>query len=380
MDKKTGLVVFTGVTGETKPEARLNRGLIANTIDILEKTKSISDIDKQVLVTNSNELQELEASRFPKLAVEKSSEDFHFGESLYEVINGFGFDAVLYVGGGSAPLLKEADFRKLAGFLVSHPESSISNNFYSSDMIGFRPAERLLDLEIPKRDNELGWLTRDGGLTPYELERSARTQLDMDSPIDLLPLKLSDDIEGELAEYVSSLDWGNPRIKELTEQFTDQDSRLVLFGRVGAKTFSYLEENAACHVDVFSEGRGSYSGEVEGLKPSIGGSLLERGGPEELIELLTDQGTGLFLDTRVLFDYMGKWPSPEDRFSSDLMEPTKIDTPYLKRLTRVALESDTPVVLGGHSILSGSLYLLTDLSWKLSEPKSVNVRPKIFEL
>lgn len=380
MNKKTGLIIFTGVGGDSRSEIKLNKGLEANTIDLLDKTKSISAIDRQVLVTNSARLQNLQDSRFPGLSIRGSGMDFHFGESLYKVIDDFDFDRVLYAGGGSAVLFERDDFRKLVEFLKSNPESSIANNFYSTDMIGFTPADRLLGLNCPKVDNELGWLTRDGNLTPYELARSAKTLLDLDSPVDMLPLKLGGETGEELEGYISSLSWSNTRIKEILKQFTDKDSRLVIFGRIGAKTFSYLEKNAACHIDVYSEGRGSYSRVNNGTISSVGGSLLENRGPEEMIALLTDQGTGLFFDTRIFFDYLGNWPPPEERFSSDLMEPERIDTPYLRKLTRAAMESDKPVVLGGHSILSGSLYLLTDIAWGISEPKSVNVCPRSYKL
>ncbi len=379
--RKCGLIVTTGVEGDLEVEEKLNRGLEENTLDILDQTEGLSRLDSRILITNSKRLLDTAKSLYSDLEVRKSGKNFHFGENLYEAIEEFDLEEVLYVGGGSATLLGREELSGLVEFLRGHEDSSISNNFYSADLLGFTPATPLLETKPPEKDNELGWLTRDAGLTPYELDRSARTLLDLDSPVDLLPLKLSGRTGPKLSEYVEALDWGQTRIKEILPQFTDENSRIVIYGRVGASTFSQLESEAACHINLFSEGRGSYSElGTGGSIPALCGHLLRDLGPEGLIARLTDQGTGLFLDTRVLFDYLGQWPSRPERFSSDLLEPEEIKTTYLRKLTEAARESDKPVVLGGHSIVSGALYLLSKEAWNLSAPKSTNVRPINYKL
>jgi hypothetical protein len=45
------------------------------------------------------------------------------------------------------------------------------------------------------------------------------------------------------------------------------------------------------------------------------------------------------------------WPSPEDRFASDLLLPDRILDPWLKALTRSALDAPIPILLGGHSLV-----------------------------
>lgn len=379
--KKCGLIVTTGVKGDSKVEEILNRGLEENTLDILDRTKDLPRLDSRTLITNSKRLLDKSKSLYPELEIRQSGENFHFGKNLYGTIQQLGLEEVLYVGGGSATLLGREEFRSLIDFLKSHEESSISNNFYSADLIGCTPATRLLETTPPEKDNELGWLTRNAGLTPYELDRSASTLLDLDSPVDLLPLKLSGQTGSNLSDYVEVLDWGETRIKEILPQFTDENSRIVIYGRASASTFSQLESEAACHINLYSEGRGSSSDiGTAGSIPALGGHLLKNLGPKGLIERLTDQGTGLFLDTRVLFDYLGQWPSRPERFSSDLLEPDEIKTTYLRKLTEAARDSDKPVVLGGHSIVSGTLYLLSKEAWDLSKPKSTNVRPRNYKL
>lgn len=381
MSKPITLIIATGVYGESRPEEILNRGLEANTLDILDQTKSASSIQRQVLMTNSNRLQNLDKSMYSKLSVRETTEDFHFGESLFDEINRHELEKVFYLGGGSGPLFRKKDFKKVFKFVENHSERSISNNFYSTDMIGLSSASRLLDFNPPEKDNELGWLSRDAGLTPYELKRNAKTQLDMDSPVDLLSIKLGGIPRGKLSEHVSTLDWGKTRLREILPQFTDQSCRLVIVGRIGASTWSHLEREAACQIDVYSEGRGSGARREEnGLPTSLVGSLFEDKGPEEFIKHLTAGSTGLFLDTRVLMDYFGEWPSRADRFSSDLLEPQGVDTPYLKELTEAALKATKPVILGGHSMVSGALYLFSDVSWRLTEPESINIRPETYRL
>jgi len=378
--KKCGLIVTTGVEGNSTVEEKLNRGLEENTLDILDQTKDLPMLDSRTLITNSTRLLDTTKSLYPDLEVRQSGKNFHFGESLYGTIEQLDLEGVLYVGGGSATLLGRKEFSSLVEFLLTHEESSISNNFYSADLLGCTPAARLLETTPPEKDNELGWLTREANLTPYELERSARSQLDIDSPVDLLPLKFSDQTGPRLTEFVDTLEWGKTGIKEILSQFTDQESRIVIYGRIGASTFSELENNAACHINAYSEGRGNYSSIETGSSiSSLAGHLLETLGPKGLIERLTNQGTGLFLDTRVLFDYQGQWPSRPERFSSDLLEPDEIKTTYLRKLTEAARDADKPVVLGGHSILSGALYLLSKEAWNLSVSKSTNVRPRNYK-
>lgn len=381
MNESITLILATGVYGDSPPEVVLNRGLEANTVDILNRTKSLSSIQRRVLFTNSPRLVKLDGSKYSGLSIRKTTRDFHFGERLFNEIDHYNLSKVLYLGGGSGVLFTEEDFEELVNFIQDRSGRSISNNFYSTDMIGLTSASRLLDFPPPEQDNGLGWLSRDAGLTPYEIRRSAKTQLDLDTPVDLLSLKLSEATDGELSRHLSSLAWENTRIREILPQFTDQNCKLIIMGRIGASTWSHLEREAACQIDVYSEGRGSSGRMREGESPSsMVGRLFEDKGPEQFIRDFTAQGTGLFFDTRVLFDYFGEWPSRADRFSSDLLNPEGVDTPYLKDLTRAALTSTDPVVLGGHSMVSGSLYLFSDVCWRLTEPKSVNIRPKTYRL
>lgn len=381
MNEGVTFVVATGVQGDSLPERALNRGLEANTLDLLEVTDSVSDIDGRILITNSDRLIELSAAEYPDVVIERSTSDFHFGRSLFEAIRRYEIENLFYAGGGSGTLFDKKDFEKIVSFLVRSSGKMLANNFYSADMIGISPAQEILKLDPPERDNDLGWLARDAGFEPYEMTRSAKSQLDLDTPADLIPLKLSGRADGRLKNHLSTVNSESTRIQDVLPQLTDQNSRLVIGGRLGASTWSYLEKNAACQIDVISEGRGSYNGDRKKVTRSYWlGKILQERGPETLISSLGEKGTGLFIDSRVLFDFLGKWPSRKDRFSSDLLDPSGIEVEYLRDLTRAAGDYPKPVILGGHSMISGSLYLLTDAAWEITEPESVNIRPEAFSL
>lgn len=383
MNEGVTLVVATGVKGNSGPERDLNRALEANTMDLLEKADPVSGLDRQILITNSDHLIDSCTSINPGIFVKKSAGNFHFGEFLFDVIKTYDIENLFYIGGGSGPLLARKDLERVVTFLIESSDVLLANNFYSADMIGLSPARDILKLDPPEKDNELGWLAREAGLKPHEMTRSAKTQLDIDTPADLIPLKLSGRAHGRLKDHLSKLSSDNTRIREILPKFADQKSRIVIAGRLGASTWSYLEKNAACQIDVISEGRGNYAVDGNGNRDSGSlwlGKTLQDLGPERFIRCFGEKGSGLFLDTRVLFDFMGDWPSRKDRFSSDMLNPSEIEENYLRVLTKAACEYSKPVVFGGHSMVSGSLYLLTDAAWRLTEPESVNIRPETFKL
>ncbi|HZP26437.1 MAG TPA: hypothetical protein VFB90_05255, partial [Dehalococcoidia bacterium] len=66
----------------------------------------------------------------------------------------------------------------------------------------------------------------------------------------------------------------------------------------------------------------------------------------------------------VLLTHRGDLPGAEDRFLSDLGRWQDIDEPFLREFTRAACESDLPVLLGGHSLVSGGLMLLAEHAWQ----------------
>ena len=84
-------------------------------------------------------------------------------------------------------------------------------------------------------------------------------------------------------------------------------------------------------------------------------------------ETLAELGDGSFIDTRVILAHKRIEVSREDRFLSDLGRWQDIRDPFLRDFPRAALEAPIPVLLGGHSLMSGGLMALNEYAWKLSE-------------
>jgi hypothetical protein len=71
----------------------------------------------------------------------------------------------------------------------------------------------------------------------------------------------------------------------------------------------------------------------------------------------------VFLDNRVIFAHRGEWPTAVDRFCSDLRQPAKVTDPFVRALTEAAMAAPVPVIMGGHSLVSGGMYALIEAAW-----------------
>jgi hypothetical protein len=87
--------------------------------------------------------------------------------------------------------------------------------------------------------------------------------------------------------------------------------------------------------------------------------------PEAVASALAPQADAAIIDTRLLLATRllrrrRTWPSAEDRFASDLLQPDIVADPWLRELTRSAADSGLPILLGGPSLIDwGVRQLLT---------------------
>jgi hypothetical protein len=127
-----------------------------------------------------------------------------------------------------------------------------------------------------------------------------------------------------------------------------------------------LRRRRPCQARVFSEERGlKASGREErGEGRSLLGFLLEEVGPERFFRTLSKLADLALIDSRVLFAHMRKWPTAQDRFLSDLLRAEEVQDPEIREFTAAAREAPIPVILGGHSLVSGGLYALVELAWQ----------------
>ena len=89
------------------------------------------------------------------------------------------------------------------------------------------------------------------------------------------------------------------------------------------------------------------------------GRFIEELGYEEFFRFW-EKLPGAVLDSRVLFEHF-RWRLPaSERFASDLGRLDLITHPGLREFTQAALAAPIPVLLGGHSLVTGGLWALID--------------------
>ena len=373
------LVVFLGDLGTTPIETIVATARRAAALDSIEDALASGAFERAILATDQSCDQDLP----PGLELDLDDGPFHFGARLSDLIRRHALDAVVYLGGGSVPLFRADDFRELAGSLTR--DIALTNNSFSSDLAAFPVSEGVLDAIAPlERDNALARaLEENAGLAVGELPRTIETQMDIDSPSDLAVLALTGEGGPRLREYLRSLQsdaqptgqaLSLPAYQRVLPLFTNREAQIIVAGRVGSHSWRYLERETACRVRLFAEERGLESDgrALTGTPRSLLGFFIEAAGVDGFFEVLPKLGDGAFIDTRVLLAHFGIAAKRDDRFLSDLGHWSQISDPFLRDFTRAAVEARIPVLLGGHSLMSGGLMALNEFAWRQHEAQHVN--------
>ena len=382
MPESPALVIFYGGRGDSPAERTVDDARLAAALDLaaaaslggsgLSLTGERGGVERIILVTDEPDL----AVDVPGLEVDSSAEPFHFGQRLADVVRRRQLDSVIYAGAGSVPLFAADDFREVVSRLTRGV--IVTNNSFSSDLVAFPANERALAaVERVERDNALARAFNEAGLPVDELPRTVATQMDIDSPSDLLVLALTGDGGPRLRRHIAGLAPNTAAYQRTLPLFTDRASQIVVAGRVGSHSWAYLERETACRVRLFAEERGMEAdGRAQagpdgppsgGAARSLLGFFLESVGLDRFFQTLSELGDAAFIDTRVLLGHKRIAASREDRFLSDLGEANAISDPFLRDFTRSALAAPLPVLLGGHSLMSGGLMALNEYAWALSE-------------
>jgi hypothetical protein len=369
---KVSLVIMTGSSERSEVERMVSLARQAITLDTVERALAVEAIGSIVLATNSDSLAESLRGKPVHIELEAPGTEFHFGQRLRELITDQGLEKVFYIGGGSSALLSGDEIGRIAETLLSTDELVIANNFYSTDFAAFAPAQAINSIEPSTLtvDNDLAWrLVKRAGLPCKELPRTAATQLDVDTPSDLMTLKPHPGVGPHTRRYLDSLELDTSHIGQALKLFTDREAEVLVAGRVSASTWAYLESETACRVRLFSEERGMRASgrQARGEAVSLLGFYLEEVGLERFFATLAKMSQAAFLDSRVLFAHRRIWPSAADRFYSDLRQAEIIGDPWVRHFTEAAIEAPIPVVLGGHSLVSGGLYALVEAAWARGE-------------
>jgi CTP:molybdopterin cytidylyltransferase MocA len=357
---------MTGIHNSSQAERMMAGAREAITMDLVDRALSTGVFRQIIVSTNSSRLAAKLADRAIELVVDTPGQVFHFGRWLQQLVDRFGIEKLFYMGGGSGPLLLQDEMVRLAEKVDGEDEFLITNNFYSTDYAVLSPARAVHAIKPPQLDNDLGWLlVRQAGLKNHSPPRSAATQLDVDTPIDLMTLQGHPDVGRYLGQHLKELDLDTSHIRRAMAFFVDRAAEVFIAGRVSSATWAYLERETACRVRLLGEERGMRASgrQARGEVRSLLGFLLDAVGTKTFFARLGELGQAAYIDNRVILAHWRLWPSDADRFYADLRRPEQIEDRQLRTLVEEAMSAPIPVVMGGHSLVAGGLYALLETAW-----------------
>lgn len=303
---------------------------------------------------------------------------FHFGKELNRVISQFRIKRLLYFGSGSGALLTPTQLKTMIKFTARLQPSALLNNFYSCDFAAISQAKKLTNLHLPAIDNQLGFVLAEAGFSCFSLPRDSATQFDIDTPTDLILLSAAGQGGPRLHAALVGFDLNHPFLPKISTLLTARSAHVYLIGRVNPRVWAEFEAGVACRTSAISEGRGMHAYPTPGGTVLAG--LLAREGSRAFIDRLAAACDGAVIDTRPLLARNGALPPPSDRFASDLLRPDLIHDQRWAEFTRAVTSAKLPIILGGHSLLSGGLYLLSAIAWKGRElPRRLHPEPLNWE-
>lgn len=363
MSAEPTLVIFLGGMAGSPIEDAVHAARRAATFDTIETARR-AEIEQAIVLTDDPHL----APDIPGVEVIVDTGEHHFGRKLAEIVRDRTLRSVIYLGGGSVPLLDAGGFAEIVSRLLV--STAVTNNRFSSDLIAWNPdAAGLNVVERVDRDNSLARALQESGVEMSELPRTIETLMDIDGPTDLAVFALAG-LGGErLQTALQKADVDLEPFTRVLPMFTDRNAEVLVAGRISSHAWQYMERETACRVRVFSEERGMEAdGRAEsGKVRSLVALFMESAGVRPFFEALPALADAAIIDTRVLLAHKRIDATRLDRFLSDARRGPEIGEPFLRELTEAAASANIPVVLGGHSIVSGSLMALNEFAWQQSE-------------
>lgn len=294
-------------------------------------------------------------------------------------------EAIGYAGAGALALADDSLIEQLVSAI---PGEATANNRYSTDafLVAGQPTGRLTleaalaALEECSTDNAAMHCLEAAGFAIRDLSTARWARFDVDTPLDLALLRLGTRLpttrrpDGVVAAFLEMtiLPGGHsleiPHLAEIGAVLRDREKQLVVAGRIPSSSWAYLETESACRVRCFIEERGMRSAR-DAVPRSLLADWMDRLGPAELVKELATLGDAVILDSRVLMAARAgsseatRWPPAEERFASDFLDSTPVETPWLSELTEAATASSVPFLLGGHALVSDGLRILVDAAW-----------------
>ncbi len=363
MDKKVSALIFEGSRPKSPVEEMVVRVRQAALLDNLEKMKQVPLLEGIYLHTNRPDLAGPAAELGAKVLLNDIPADqFHYGRELQGAVKHHGLDRVFCLNGAGCPLITIEELDMICRKLLSREHFVYTNNTQSVDMIAFTVPDQIGRVQLPATDNSLAMTLRDElGLEMELMPHSLGLLFDIDTPSDLLVLGEGPFAGPRTREVLGSLGLDGGKLAAVKEVLKDEYEDVALIGRVGAPVIERLNALLKLRLRVFSEERGMKSlGRIEaGTVISLLGLLIDHAGLEQFFHYLSRVARCAFIDSRVLMYHYNYNFSDRERFLSDLGLWREIEDPWLSEFTRLAEECPIPIILGGHSLVSGSLWALT---------------------
>ena len=362
MNEEVNAVIFEG----SQPQSEIEESMVlvrqAALLDNLEKIKQVPYLGQSYLYTNRPELADPAAELGAEVFLNSTPpERFHYGKQLQAAIREHDLKNVFCLNGAGSPLISVEELKMVCETLLGRENFVYTNNTQSVDVVAFTVPSHLDSIELPAMDNSLALTLRDQlGLEMELMPHSLGLLFDIDTPSDLLILGAGPFTGPRTKATIDSLQLDYSTLQQAKAVLSDEYEDVALIGRVGAPIIGRLNAVLKLRLRVFSEERGMKSlGRVEAKEVvSLLGLLIENAGLKNFFEYLTGMVRCAFIDSRVLTYHYRQYPSDRDRFLSDLGRWQEVENPWLKEFTKAAVECPIPVILGGHSLVAGSLWAL----------------------
>jgi len=355
--KRIVAAVFHAPAGPSDPEQFVDAGKRASAEDLIRTLRPA--VDEILVVTGDTTWAES-----LDVTVLRTDPDrpFHLGEELRGLIDAHRVDSLLYFGSGAGGLLSTESIDGLRSFAERDEPGALFNNYYSCDFAVVSQASSLASVKLPQTDNALGFALSDAGIPCHTLPRSVETAFDIDTPTDLVLLGAAGRGGPAVRTYLKTFPIDHPTLDAVCDALTDRTRIVHLAGRVNPAIWAMLVPRVACRTGGMIEGRGMRA--YGDRRPLFVQRLLRDEGPAAFFERLAGATDAAILDTRPLLAIGGTLPSAADRFASDLFLADRVSDPVWRAFTEAAAAAPFPVLLGGHSLVSGGLYLLAEACWK----------------